>query len=109
MNSHLSTFHKDIKFIRKNDKTNENMETPSSIKNALMNKNSYDAESDKFKSLTEYVVNFVTDTNQLLSIEDHPAFIKLMNKFDHKYKLPGRQTITNKNVNERAEKVKALI
>ena len=80
MNSHLSTFQKHIKFIRKNDKTNENMVMLSSIKNVLMNKNSYDAEFDKFKSLTEHVVNFVTETNQPQSIVYHPAFIKVLNK-----------------------------
>ena len=40
---------------------------------------------------------------------DNPAFITLLNKFDDKYKLPGRQTITTKNLKQKADKVKSII
>ena len=109
MNNHLSTFHKHIKFVTKNDKILVNTETPTAIKNALLNKNAYDVDSERYKNLTDHVVNFVAETNQPLSLVDHPAFIKLLSKFDDKYKLPGRQTITTKNLKEKVDKVKSVI
>jgi len=109
MNTHLRTFHKDIKFLTKNDKNKENTVTPITIKNALLSKNAYDIESDKYKHITDHVVNFIAETNQPLSVVDHPAFIKLLSKLDDKYKLPGRLTITTKYLKEKVNKVKSLI
>jgi hypothetical protein len=96
MNTHLRTFHKDM-----NDKNKENTVTPITIKNALLSKNAYDIESDKYKHITDHVVNFKAETNQQLSVVDHPAFIKLLSKLDDKYKLPGRLTITTKYLKEK--------
>ena len=51
----------------------------------------------------------MAETNQPLSIVDNPSFIKMLNKFDSKYKIPGRQTITKKFLKEKFEKVKKSI
>jgi hypothetical protein len=105
MNTHLSTFHKHIKFLTKNDKNKENTKTPITIKNALQSKNAYDIESDKYEHLTDHVVNFIAETNQPLSVVDHPAFIKLLSKLDDKYKLLSRLTIITKYLKEKIYKV----
>jgi hypothetical protein len=105
MNTHLRTFHKDIKFLTKNDKNKENTVTPITIKNALLSKNAYDIESDKYKHITDHVVNFIAETNQPLSVVDHSAFIKLLSKLDDKYKLLSRLTIITKYLKEKIYKV----
>ena len=52
MNSYFSKFHQNIiSFKRKI--TKRNIEKLTSINNSLMNKNIYDAESDKYKTLIE--------------------------------------------------------
>ena len=111
MNNHLNSFHKNIKFTSKNDIKlyEDTKETPTSIKNSLLNKNAYDFDSDRFISITDHVVEFLAETNQPLSLVDNQAFIKLLSKLDNKYKLPGRQTITNKTLKDKAEIIKSKI
>jgi len=70
MNGHLSTFNPHIKFNYKNNKT-ENKETPSSIKTSLLCSSAYNVDSEKYKSITEYLVDFLVETNQPLSLVDH--------------------------------------
>jgi hypothetical protein len=70
MNGHLSTFHPHIKFKYKNNKT-ENKETPSAIKTSLLCSSAYNVDSEKYKSITEYLVDFLVETNQPLSLVDH--------------------------------------
>ena len=108
MNNHLNSFHKNIKFTSKNDMKlyEDTKETPTSIKNSLLNKNAYDFDSD---SITDHVVEFLAETNQPLSLVDNLAFIKLLSKLDNKYKLPRRQTITNKTLKDKAEIIKSKI
>ena len=108
MNGHLKACHKNIKFLMKNNEE-ASICTPSTIKNALLNKNHYDFESERYKVLTESILDFLAETNQPLSIVDNPSFIKMLNKFDSKYKIPGRQTITDKYLKEKFENVKKSI
>ena len=107
MNGHLRSYHKHIKFNTKNQFQNEG--APTSIKSALLNENHYEVESIRYKTLTNHVIDFLTATNQPLSLVDNPSFIKMLNKFDNTYMLPGRQTITNKYVKTKVETVKRII
>ena len=108
MDGHIRAHHKNIKFKTKNDEP-ENVNTPSAIKQALLNTNYYDQDSEKYKSITESLVEFITVTNQPLSIVDHRATTKLFSKLDNKYKLPGRQNITDKYLKETCDKIKKVI
>ena len=105
MNGHLTTFHLEVKYRNKKKAT----ETPTSIKHSLLNTNAYATDSDKYRSITECVTEFLVETNQPLSLVDQQPFIKLVSKLDNRYKLPGRQTITNVWLKEKALNVKAAI
>ena len=106
MNGHLKAHHKNIQFKTKNTK---NINAPNVIKNSLLNANSYDFDTEKYKTISEHIIQFIAETNQPLSIVDEPSFIKLLSKLESKYKTPGRQTVTNKYLNETFEKIKLNI
>ena len=59
--------------------------------------------------MTDCVVDFIAETNQPLSLVDNSSFIKMLSKFDNKYKLPCRQTVTNKYLKEKVENLIASI
>ena len=75
MNGHLKSRHKSIKFKTKNSEP-ENPNAPSVIKQALLNTNTYDKDSEKYRQITERLVEFIVVTNQPLSIVDEKPFIK---------------------------------
>jgi hypothetical protein len=106
MRSHINSKHKNIKMciyeVAKSQRER-------SIKNAYANINVYKGDSERHKNLTNAVVEFLVETNQPLSLVDNPSFIKMLNKFDNKYKLPCRQTITQKNIIEKFESVKQIV
>ena len=58
MNIQLSTHNKAIKFIKRNQ-ISDNADCPSSIKNALLNNTNYDTQSERYKILTVSVVDSV--------------------------------------------------
>ena len=59
--------------------------------------------------MTASVVDCLTECNLPLSLVDNPAFIKMLNKFDNKYKLPGRHTLTEKYLHEKVKQKKEVI
>jgi len=108
MNGHLKSRHKSIKFKTKNSEP-ENPNAPSVIKQALLNTNTYDKDSEKYRQITERLVEFIVVTNQPLSIVDEKPFIKFLSLLDNKYKIPGRQTLSDKYLKESCEKIKKII
>ena len=105
MNGHLEARHKNIKFKKRTNEA-ENLNTPSAIKAALLNTNFYDKDSETYKSITDNLIEFIAVTNQPLSIVDEKPFVKLVSKLNNKYKIPGRQIITEKYLKESCEKIK---
>jgi hypothetical protein len=105
MNGHLEARHKNIKFKKRTNEA-ENQNTPSAIKAALLNTNYYDKDSETYKSITDNLIEFIAVTNQPLSIVDEKPFVKLESKLNNKYKIPGRQIITEKYLKESCEKIK---
>ena len=61
-----------------------------SIKAAFANSYSYCSSSQKYRDLEESMCNFILQTGQPLSIDNNKHFIKMLNSFDSKYKLPTR-------------------
>ncbi len=108
INNHLSTQH--IQFIKKTSTINNSIiHSPSSIKSLLLNEKFYDTESEKYNILTSSVEECLTECNLPLSLVDNPAFIKMLSKFDNKYKLPRRKLLTEKYLQKAVENQKKNI
>ena len=84
MRSHITSKHKNIKMSI--DEVDKNQIESNSIKNAFLNINYYKGDSECHQILTNAVVHFLVETNQPLSLVYNLSFIKIMNKFDSKYK-----------------------
>lgn len=71
------------------------------LKAFILSKNPFlDDSSEKIK-LTGLVVDFIVKNNMPLSIVDNVHFVKLCNGLDSRYRLPCRQTMTNKIIPEK--------
>ncbi len=71
-----------------------------------MNSNYYEIESPRYQLLTDSVLTCLTECNLPLSLVDNPVFIKMLNKFDNRYKLPGLKTLTDKYLHDKVKKRK---
>jgi hypothetical protein len=74
-----------------------------------LNSNYYEIESPRYQLLTDSVLTCLTECNLPLSLVDNPVFIKMLNKFDNRYKLPGRKTLTDKYLHDKFKNRKESI
>ena len=77
-----------------------------SIKQLLLGKNPFDKESERYKKLDEYLLNFIINSCQPLSIVDEENFVKMLAKFDDRYILKRRQTLTKTDLPKKMESTK---
>ena len=80
-----------------------------SIKAAFSNSYSYCSSSQKYRDLEESMCNFILQTGQPLSIVDNKHFIKMLDLFDSKYKLPTRQRFSYEIVQLKFESFKIKV
>jgi hypothetical protein len=55
------------------------------------------------------MITIMAECNLPLSLVDNPVFIKMLNKFDNRNKLPGRKTLTDKYLHEKVKNRKESI
>ena len=76
------------------------------LKSFLLSKEPYQDNSLEKQCLNDLLVNYIVGSNQPLSIVDDPKLIKFLNKLNPKYRVPCRQTITNKLKPEKTKEAK---
>ncbi len=72
------------------------------LKSFLPSKASYDKNSVKSIRLVDHVLDFIVKMNMPLSIVDAKPFVNMISACNNKFRLPCRQTVTNKLVPPKA-------
>jgi hypothetical protein len=92
---HIEAIHKDIRVEKNNDEKSKSEKT--TIKAALLAHSNlrYSKTSEQYEYLTSAVLSYIIDDKQAIDTVEKPSFINMLARFDKRYELPTRQSITN--------------
>jgi hypothetical protein len=84
-------------------------ESQPSIRQLSSTKKLYNKGHPRVKRLERSCANYLIKTNKPLSTFDNPAFIAMCRDFDDQFKLPCRQTLTNRIIPEMFKELKSKL